>query len=127
MKELNKIVLGKGLFASIKGELCLTKWHLDNHKRQLEIEYPLTGSCFWLFWFKLRFFFKMGLFNKGSDPWTLIDTDMCYKTSIGQNIVESIPSPLWSMLLILRTYAVFDFFSFPAFTTMASLGFIGPP
>ena len=35
MKELNKIVLGKGLFASIKGKLCLTKGHLSNQEEQV--------------------------------------------------------------------------------------------
>ena len=30
MKELDQIVLQKGLFASIKEHLCLTRGHLDN-------------------------------------------------------------------------------------------------
>ena len=27
MKELNKNIIGKGLFTAVKGHLCLTKWH----------------------------------------------------------------------------------------------------
>ena len=40
MKELDQIVLQKGLFTSIKGHLCLTKGHLDNPKGQVEVESP---------------------------------------------------------------------------------------
>ena len=32
MKEFSEIVLGKGFLASIKGELCFTKGHLDNQE-----------------------------------------------------------------------------------------------
>ena len=39
MKELNEIVLGKGLFVSIKGPLCLTKGHLGDQEGQVEIKY----------------------------------------------------------------------------------------
>ena len=41
MKEFSQTVLGKGLFVSIKGHLCLTKWHLANPEGQLEIK-PLS-------------------------------------------------------------------------------------
>ena len=46
MKELNQSVPQKGLFASIKGHLCLTKGHLDNPKEQVEVESPLIESYF---------------------------------------------------------------------------------
>ena len=49
MKELDQIVLQKGLFASIKGHLCLAKGHLDNPKGQVGVESPLIGSYFWKF------------------------------------------------------------------------------
>ena len=39
MKKFNQIVLGKGLFVSIKGHLCLTKRHLANPKGQVKIEF----------------------------------------------------------------------------------------
>ena len=35
MKELNEIVLGKGLFALIQVQFCLTKEHLDNPEGQV--------------------------------------------------------------------------------------------
>ena len=41
-EELSQIFLEKGLFASIKGYLCLSKGHLDYPEENLEIEYPLT-------------------------------------------------------------------------------------
>ena len=46
MKEMNKSVLGKGLMASIKWKLCLTKGQLCNQEGQVEFKYPLIGSCF---------------------------------------------------------------------------------
>ena len=46
MKELFKIVLRKGHFASIKGHLCLTKGHLNKPEGQVEVESPLLRSCF---------------------------------------------------------------------------------
>ena len=46
MKELDRIVLQKGLFASMKGHLCLTKGHLDNPEGQAENEFPLIRSYF---------------------------------------------------------------------------------
>ena len=38
MKKLNQIIIQKGLFASIKENLCLTRGHLDNSEGQVEIE-----------------------------------------------------------------------------------------
>ena len=38
MKYINQILLGKWLFSSIKGHFCLTKVHLANLERQLEIK-----------------------------------------------------------------------------------------
>ena len=38
MKEFSQIVLGKRLFVSIKGYLCLTKGHLVNPEGRVEIE-----------------------------------------------------------------------------------------
>ena len=46
MKELDQIVFQIGLFASIKGHRCLTKWHLDNTEGQVEVESLLIGSYF---------------------------------------------------------------------------------
>ena len=40
MKELNDIVLEKRLFASIKGQLCLTKEHLSYQEGHVEFKYP---------------------------------------------------------------------------------------
>ena len=45
-KELNEIILGKGFFAPIKEHLCMTNRHLGNQEGQVEVEYPLTESCF---------------------------------------------------------------------------------
>ena len=44
IKELDQIVLRKGLFPSIKGHLCLTKGNLYNLEGQVEVEPPLLGS-----------------------------------------------------------------------------------
>ena len=38
MKELSQIILRKGLFASIKRHLCLTKGHFNNPEEQVEVE-----------------------------------------------------------------------------------------
>ena len=47
MKELNQNIFGKGLFAAIKGHLCLRKGHLclrkghlDNPEGLVELEHP---------------------------------------------------------------------------------------
>ena len=39
MKESNKVVLGKWLFASIKGQIYLTKEYFGNQEGHMEIEY----------------------------------------------------------------------------------------
>ena len=46
MKESNKVVLGKWLFASLKGKICLTKGHLCNQEGHMKTEYFFIGSCF---------------------------------------------------------------------------------
>ena len=67
----------KGLFASIKGELCL-KRALGLSRRVHGGWFPLIRSCFLHFLFKLikSFFFffflsKQTLLNEASNPWTL--------------------------------------------------------
>ena len=40
MKELNQNSIGKGLFAALKGHLCLKKEHLDNPEGPVEVESP---------------------------------------------------------------------------------------
>ena len=40
MRELDHLVLSKGLFASIKGHLFFTKGHSDNPEGQVEVEPP---------------------------------------------------------------------------------------
>ena len=73
MKDWIKLFWKKGLFASIKGHLCLIIGHLDYLEGQGEAEFPLTRSCFWYFRFKSRksFFEKKALFNEVSDSRTL--------------------------------------------------------
>ena len=65
-----QIVLEKGLFASVKGHLCLTKVHLDYHEGQVEVESPIIESCFWYFWFKStkKVFSKRGFLTKRPIP-----------------------------------------------------------
>ena len=46
MKELNRIILEKGILASIKGNLFLTKGHLDNPEGPVDVESPLIERCF---------------------------------------------------------------------------------
>ena len=46
MKEYSQIILGKGLFVSIKEHLCLTKGHLDNPEWQAEIKSPSLEVLF---------------------------------------------------------------------------------
>ena len=41
MKELDQIVLQKGLFVSVKGNLCLKKRHLHNSEGHVEVDPPL--------------------------------------------------------------------------------------
>ena len=76
MKEFNEIILGKGLFTSVKGQLCLT-----DQEGQVEIEYPPHRKFFFLTFLiqiKKKFFFKKRtLFNEASD------TRMLYLSKIG--------------------------------------------
>ena len=46
MKELNHFILGKGPFASVKGDIFFTKEHSDNPEGQVWIETPSIGSYF---------------------------------------------------------------------------------
>ena len=46
MKELNHVVLGKGLFTSGKEHLFFIKGHSDNPEGQVEVKPPLIGSYF---------------------------------------------------------------------------------
>ena len=46
MKELNQVVLGKGLFFSVKGCLFFTKGHSDNPEGQVEVEPSLKQVTF---------------------------------------------------------------------------------
>ena len=63
-KEFHEIVLGKGLFVSINGQLCLTKRHLVNQEGKVEVKYLphrklyLTLSIH----IKKNFFFQKGQF-----------------------------------------------------------------
>ena len=79
MKELDQVILQKGLFTSIKGYLSLIKRHLDNQERQLGVEPPsLIDGYFWQISFVLgKMFFKKGTFNEGSNPWMLYLSKIC--------------------------------------------------
>ena len=71
MKELDQIVLQKGLFASIKGHLCMTKGHLDNPEGQVKVASPNQKLILISFiYIKETIFFKKGTFNEVSHPWT---------------------------------------------------------
>ena len=82
MKEVNQIIFWKGLLASIKRHLCLTREHMDNLEGLVEVESPLIRSCFWQVWSKLRFFFffRKSILKEASDPW------MLYLSIIGPDI-----------------------------------------
>ena len=67
MKEFNKIALGKGLFHSMKGRLCLTKGQLANPEGQVEIKSP---SLILLIQIKKKKS-KRALFNIASNLWIL--------------------------------------------------------
>ena len=58
IKELNKIVPGKWLFASIKGQLYLTKEHLGNQQGQKERVPPHQKFFFNTFDSNSEVFFK---------------------------------------------------------------------
>ena len=74
MKELNQIILEKGLFASTfvsqQGNWAIQKgrWRMNPPNRIFFVFF-----CFWYVWLKLRkkLFFKKGTFNKASDLLTL--------------------------------------------------------
>ena len=78
MKEFDQIILQKGRFPSIKGNLCLTKGHLDNPEGQVEVESPPNRKLILISFIYIKkkffffFFFKKGTFNEASDPRTLI-------------------------------------------------------
>ena len=55
MKELNRNIFGKGLFAAIKGHLCLRKGHLDNPEGLVELEHPSRNMF-------LTHFIQIGIF-----------------------------------------------------------------
>ena len=46
MKESNEAVLGKWHFASIKGQIYLTKRHFSNRKGYMDVEFPLHQKFF---------------------------------------------------------------------------------
>ena len=46
MKKIGQIVLGKGLFVSIKGHFCLTKGHLADLEGQAEIKFISSEVIF---------------------------------------------------------------------------------
>ena len=46
MKEFSQIVLGKGLFISMKGHVCLTKGHLTNPEGQVGIKFCSSEVIF---------------------------------------------------------------------------------
>ena len=46
MKELNEIVLGKRLFASIKGQHCLIKGLFGYQEGYMEVEHPPHRKLF---------------------------------------------------------------------------------
>ena len=105
---MNQIIFWKGLLASIKRHLCLTREHMDNLEGLVEVESPLIRSCFWQVWSKLRnlffffffffffkfflkffkffffffffFFFRKSTLKEASDPW------MLYLSIIGPDI-----------------------------------------
>ena len=72
MKYFSQIVLGKELFASIKGHFCLTKGQLANVEEQVEIKF--TSSEVIVDTIDLNQQnknSKMTLFNKAFDLWML--------------------------------------------------------
>ena len=75
MKELDQIILQKGLFTSIKGHLYLTKGHLDNPEGEVQVESSLIGKLFLINFIYIKdnnYFFKTSTFNEASDPGRLI-------------------------------------------------------
>ena len=66
MKRIESFFLKKTALWLYKRVPFLTKRHLGNTERQVEVEYPLIGNLFWHFQFKLRinFFFEKGTFQR---------------------------------------------------------------
>ena len=64
MKELNQNILGKTLFTAKKGHLRLTKEHLANPERLVEVGSPYSEYVFHTFYLKWEKIF----FDKASDP-----------------------------------------------------------
>ena len=61
MKELNQNIFGKGLFAAIKGHLCLRKGHLGNPEGLVELEHPSRNMLLTRF-IQIDFFFSKRAF-----------------------------------------------------------------
>ena len=68
MKELNQIALQKGLFASIKRHLCLTKGHLDDPKGQMEAQNWKLFLVSFVYIKKNKFLSKRALSNNYPIP-----------------------------------------------------------
>ena len=66
MKEFDQIILQKGRFPSIKGNLCLTKGHLDNPEGQVEVESPPNRKLILIsfIYIKKKIFFFFFFFSK---------------------------------------------------------------
>ena len=73
IKESNEVVLGKWLFASIKGQICLAEGYLGNQEEHMEVEYPLHQKLFSTLLIQIKeklFFSKRAVFNEVSNPQT---------------------------------------------------------
>ena len=74
MKEFDQIILQKGRFPSIKGNLCLTKGHLDNPEGQVEVESPPNRKLILISFIYIKkkifffFFSKRALLTKRPIP-----------------------------------------------------------
>ena len=66
IKTSNQIILGKGLFTSIKEHLCLTKGHLVNPEGPMKVESPQNRDMFLtrLIQIKKKYFFQEGYFEQ---------------------------------------------------------------
>ena len=65
--SVKKIQVGKKYIFK-KGLFALMKWCMDFPEGQMKVEYRLTGSCFWRFWFILR---KSFFSEKARSVWFL--------------------------------------------------------
>ena len=83
MKELDQIFLQEGVFASIKGYLCLTKghnWTIQKDRWRLNsTKSEVIFDKFYIY-IKKEFFFKKSTFNEASNP------RMLYLSKIGPDI-----------------------------------------